>query len=70
MNMERSAAYWRHIANERLRALWIIANGCGGRFAVGKSAAEEYPGDDVAQVFTHTDPQFGDFIIEARRTDR
>ncbi len=64
---EQSVAYWRRIANERLRALWIIAHGAGGRFAVGKSAAENYPGDDVALVTTHTDPAFGDFIIEARR---
>lgn len=67
---ERSASYWRRVANERLRALWIIANGSGGRYAVGPSAAQEYPGDDVAEVRTHTDPQFGDFIIEARRTDK
>jgi len=61
----RAAAYWERIATERLRVLWIIARGCGGRFAIGKSVAEEYPGDDVAIVLTHTDPQFGDLIIEA-----
>jgi hypothetical protein len=65
--MKKTAAYWERIATERLRVLWIIAHANGDRFAVGKSAAEEYPGDDVAMVLTHTDPQFGDFIIEARR---
>ena len=63
----KTAKQWERIANERLRALWIIANGNGGRYAVGPSAAQEYPGDDVAEVWTHTDPMFGDFIIEARR---
>lgn len=67
---KKSASYWRRIANERLRALWIIAHGNGGRYAVGPSAAQEYPGDDVAEVWTHTDKTFGDFIIEARRADK
>lgn len=66
----KTASQWKRIADERLRALWIIAHGAGGRFAVGKSAAEQYPGDDVAEVLTHTDPQFGDFIIEARQRER
>lgn len=65
---ENTVGHWKRIANERLRILWIIAHANGGRYGVGKSAQEAYPGDDVAQVWTHTDPQFGDFVIEARRT--
>jgi hypothetical protein len=62
--------YWKRIANERLRILWIIAHANGGRFTVGPSLMQDYPGDDAAEVLTHTDPQFGDFIIEARSTDK
>jgi hypothetical protein len=62
-----SAAYWQRIANERLRALWIAAHANGGTLRIGPSAAQEYPGDDRAEVLTHTDPQFGDFVIQARR---
>jgi hypothetical protein len=69
MTKERqSAAYWKRIAQERLRMMWIIANGNGGSIRVGPSAAQDYPGDDVAEVWSHTDRQFGDFIVEARRT--
>lgn len=64
---ERTAAYWKRIANDRLRALWIIAHANGGSYGIGRSAQEDYPGDNVAEVWTRTDPQFGDFIIEARR---
>jgi hypothetical protein len=64
---ERGAEYWRRIANDRLRALWIIAHANGGSYGIRKGAQEDYPGDDIAEVRTHTDPQFGDFIIQARR---
>lgn len=62
-------ANWKIIANERLRALWVVAKAHGGRLNVGRSIQEEYPGDDVAIVTTHTDPQSGDFIIEARKRE-
>jgi hypothetical protein len=68
--MAKSAAHWQRIANERLRALWIAAHANGGTLRIGPSAAQEYPGDDVAEVWTHTDRGFGDFVIEARRISK
>jgi hypothetical protein len=60
---------WEKIANERLRALWLVAHAHGGRFGVGRSVQEDYPGDAAAIVTTYTDRQFGDFVIEARKRD-
>lgn len=65
---EAEVLKWQRIANERLRAIWIMASAAGGRVSVGRSIAENYPGDDRAVIFTHTDPQFGDFVIEARQS--
>ena len=63
---QRSAAYWQGIATERLRMLWIAAHAHGGKLGAGKSFAVQYPGDDRAIVTSYTDPEFGDFVIEAR----
>ena len=65
-----SEGHWKRIADERLRVLWLVAQAHGGRFGVGRLIQKDYPGDDIAMVTTYTDPQSGDFVIEARRTDR
>lgn len=67
MSERDTVGYWKRIAQDRLRALWMIAHANGGKYGIGASAQRAYPGDDIAEVWTHTDQQFGDFVIEAKQ---
>lgn len=60
-------AFWERIAQDRLRSLWLVVHAQGGRVSIERSVQEEYLGDDLVAVRTHTDPNSRDFIIEALR---
>lgn len=57
-----------NIATERLRMLWLTVFACGGKLRISNGMQDEYPGDSLAVVFSHTDPANGDFILEIRRS--